>query len=60
MSVLLRKCSFCGADVEPGYGWMYVKADGTIMYFCSSKCRKNYLNLGRNPKKVGWVRKAKK
>ncbi|MEM0037279.1 MAG: 50S ribosomal protein L24e [Candidatus Korarchaeum sp.] len=60
MAVLLRKCSFCGSDIEPGFGWMYVRADGTIMYFCSSKCAKNYLKLGRNPKKVGWVRRAKK
>ncbi len=60
MSILLKKCAFCGKDLEPGYGWMYVKSDGTILYFCSSKCAKNYLKLGRNPKRVKWVRKEKK
>ncbi len=60
MSILLKKCAFCGSDIEPGHGWMYVKADGTILYFCSSKCAKNYLKLGRNPKKVKWVRKKSK
>ncbi len=59
MSVLLKKCTFCGKDIEPGFGWMYVKADGTILYFCSSKCRKSYM-MGRNPKKLGWIRKAEK
>jgi len=28
------------------------------MYFCSSKCRRNAINLKRDNKKVNWVRKA--
>ncbi len=39
---------------------MYVKNDGSILWFCSSKCRKNFLKLGRNPRKLKWtLRKAK-
>ncbi len=53
------KCSFCGAEIEPGTGIMLVKNDGKILYFCSSKCLKNY-RLGRNPRKVNWVRKQRK
>ena len=59
MSLMLRKCAFCGKEIEPGYGWMYVKSDGTILYYCSSKCAKNHLKLRRNPKRVKWIRKMK-
>lgn len=50
-------CWFCGEEVKPGTGIMYVKADGTIMWFCSSKCRKNALKLRRNPRHVKWSKK---
>jgi len=55
-----RNCSFCGSEIEPGTGKMFVKRDGTIFYFCSSKCEKNMLKLGRLPRKVKWVVKEKK
>lgn len=54
------KCSFCRGDVEPGTGLMFVKRDGTILYFCSSKCRRNMLELGRKPAKVKWARKGRR
>ncbi|MEM2757180.1 MAG: 50S ribosomal protein L24e, partial [Sulfolobales archaeon] len=50
------KCSFCGKDVEAGSGLMYVRNDGNIMWFCSSKCLKN-LRLGREPRKLPWTLK---
>lgn len=52
-------CSFCGRLIEPGTGIMYVKNDGSILWFCSSKCRKNYLKLGRNPRKLKWTLKSR-
>ncbi len=52
---MARKCSFCGREIEPGTGMMYVKKDGTILYFCSSKCRKNMLKTRRDPKKIRWT-----
>ncbi len=55
----LKACKFCGAEIEPGTGWMYVLSDGTIWYFCSSKCAKNMLKLGRKPEKIRWTLKAK-
>ena len=54
------KCSFCTREIEQGTGSMYVKKTGKVFYFCSSKCEKNQLKLGRNPAKVGWVRKQEK
>ncbi|HIQ50242.1 MAG TPA: 50S ribosomal protein L24e [Nanoarchaeota archaeon] len=53
------RCSFCKREIEPGTGKMFVRTDGKILYFCSSKCEKNMLELKRNPRKVKWVRKMK-
>jgi large subunit ribosomal protein L24e len=52
--VTQKKCSFCGADIEPGTGKMTVKNDGAIRYYCSSKCEKNAV-LKRNPHKTEWT-----
>lgn len=49
------KCSFCGKEIEKGTGSRYVKNDGTILYFCTSKCRKNKLKLKRNPAHLKWT-----
>ncbi|MEM1616499.1 MAG: 50S ribosomal protein L24e [Pyrobaculum sp.] len=54
------KCSFCGADIYPGYGLMYVRADGTVQRYCSKKCFVSATKLGRNPRKLAWVRKRQK
>ena len=48
-------CSFCGNELKKGTGMMYVKKDGTVYHFCSSKCRKNMLKLKRDAKKVRWT-----
>lgn len=53
-----RLCSFCSNPIEPGSGKMFVKKDGTIFYFCSSKCENN-MRLGRISRKLKWVSKAK-
>jgi len=42
-----------------GTGMMYVKNDGTILRFCSSKCRKNMLELKRIPRHLKWSSKPK-
>ncbi|MCE4617308.1 MAG: 50S ribosomal protein L24 [Desulfurococcales archaeon] len=49
-------CAFCGKRVEPGTGIMYVTRRGSIYWFCSSKCMKNYLELRRNPRKLKWTK----
>lgn len=48
-------CSFCGNTIRKGTGKMYVKTDGRILYFCSMKCEKNLLKLGRKPRTTKWT-----
>lgn len=50
----IYRCSFCGKVIQPATGLMYVRNDGSILRFCSSKCYKNMLKLRRNPKKFKW------
>ncbi len=48
-------CSFCGTDIEPGTGTLYVRNDGTILYLCSRKCRRNQLELKRRARRLKWT-----
>ena len=50
-----RNCSFCGNPIEPGTGKMYIRKDGTIYTFCSNKCKKNRIDLGRVPRRTKWT-----
>jgi large subunit ribosomal protein L24e len=52
-------CSFCGYPLEPGTGKMFVRRDGAIFYFCSTKCQNNY-KLGRFPRRVAWTQAGRK
>lgn len=51
-----RDCSFCGNPIEPGTGMLFIKRDGTRHQFCSSKCRRNLLELKRVPRTVKWTK----
>ncbi len=51
-----RVCTFCGSEIEPGTGRMYVKKDGVVYNFCTSKCFKNMVLLGRVPRRTTWTR----
>jgi large subunit ribosomal protein L24e len=51
-----RVCTFCGDEIEPGTGRMYIKKDGVVFNFCSSKCFKNMVVLGRVPRRTTWTR----
>ena len=53
------KCSFCGETIEKGTGKIFVRKSGKILYFCSRKCEKNMLQLGRKPRKVKWTEEAR-
>lgn len=53
------KCSFCGIVIEKGTGTMYVKKDGKIFHFCSSKCEKNLIKLKRKSRWISWTEEAK-
>ena len=48
-------CSFCGTDVEPGTGSIYVRNDGSLLYLCSSKCRRNQIYLKRRARRLKWT-----
>ncbi len=54
----MAKCNFCERIIKLGRGKILVTSDGRAINFCSPKCEKNY-KLGRNPKKVNWVRKKR-
>jgi len=54
----MPRCSFCKHNYEFPIGLSLILNDGNIMYFCSGKCRKNF-KLGRDNKKVNWIRKDK-
>jgi len=51
----MARCSFCGNNIRKGTGLMFVRTSGKIMYFCSSKCQKNMLKLGRKPLSTRWT-----
>ena len=51
----MANCSFCGSVIEKGTGKIFAKKDGTIFNFCSRKCEKNLLELGRSAQKVKWT-----
>ena len=55
MQVQVHRCAFCGKEIRPGHGIMYVKNNGTVLWFCSSKCRKSMMELRRNPKRLKWT-----
>ena len=51
-----RVCSFSGDEIEPGTGTMYVRRDGSILWFKNSEARKNMVHLKRNSRRVKWTR----
>jgi large subunit ribosomal protein L24e len=50
-----RYCSFCGSKIEFGTGKMFIKRDGSVLFFDSSKCEKNFLKLHREPRRTQWT-----
>jgi len=34
---------------------MYIRNDGTILHFCSARCRKSLLVYKRDPRKLKWT-----
>ena len=48
-------CSFCGKQIEPGTGLMFVRNDNQRFYFCSHKCERNQLNLRRRARRIKWT-----
>lgn len=40
----MAECEYCGDELERTGGKMFVRADGTRLYFCSGKCQTNWAN----------------
>jgi len=57
LSLLVKPCNFCDRTVAKGSGTMFAKNDGTVLWFCSAKCKKNALELKRDPRKLKWTKK---
>jgi len=57
MSMLTKSCSFCNRPIAKGSCTMLSKNDGTVLWSCSSKCKKNLLVLKRDPRKLKWTKK---
>ena len=51
----MNNCSFCGTDIQPGTGIIFVKRTGKRFDFCSRKCEKNLMKLNRNPRYFKWT-----
>jgi len=52
----MPRCDFCRKHIEPGTGKMFVRKDGKVFDFCSSKCEKNMLKLKRKPRTTRWTK----
>ncbi|UCC21003.1 MAG: ribosomal protein L24e family protein [Promethearchaeota archaeon] len=53
--VKVKKCSFCGYDIPIGRGIMFVRRDGTVLNFCTNKCRKSMLDYKKKARKTRWT-----
>jgi len=51
-------CVFCGRPIPPGTGIMYVRADGTVLRFCSRRCFISLVKYGRDSRRQAWIRKG--
>jgi large subunit ribosomal protein L24e len=45
--------------MEKGTGKLVIEKNGKMFWFCSSKCEKNMMKLGRDPRKFKWAKRAK-
>jgi large subunit ribosomal protein L24e len=52
-------CSFCKKNYSFPRGLTIFTIDGRRLYYCSSKCKRNF-ELKRDPKKVNWIKREKK
>ena len=56
----MPQCSFCSKQISRGAGKMFVRKDGRVLYFCSSKCEHNMLDLRRRARSTAWTADAQK
>lgn len=51
----LARCTYCGKEYEDFTGTYLIKNDGSMNYYCSLKCHKNHLKLGRDKRTLKWT-----
>ncbi|MFH1631095.1 MAG: 50S ribosomal protein L24e [Candidatus Aenigmatarchaeota archaeon] len=56
----MPKCSFCSQNIVEGTGKLVVEKNGKMFWFCKSKCEKNLMKLGRDPRNFKWATKKNK
>ena len=49
-------CSFCGKTIAPGTGKLFIKKDGSVFNFCSSKCQKTQIKRGYKARITPWTK----
>jgi len=52
-------CCICESIVYPGHGSLYIKNDMRNLWFCRSKCKKNF-KYKKNPLFLRWTRVNRK
>ena len=55
----MAECAFCGKEMDKGTGKLLIKNDGKLVYFCSTKCEKNMLQLKRKPREHQWTKASR-
>jgi large subunit ribosomal protein L24e len=53
--VKIVKCSYCGKEMPPGKGKTFVRINGEILYFCTEKCQKYKIKLGKPARTIRWT-----
>jgi large subunit ribosomal protein L24e len=56
---ITQKCTFCGTNLSPGTGKLFIRKDAKMIWLCSNKCEKNLNKLGRKPRKTTWTAEYK-
>ncbi|MDJ0273787.1 MAG: 50S ribosomal protein L24e [Nitrososphaerota archaeon] len=51
----MHRCAFCGREFPHGVGTLYVKRDGSLLWFCSRKCRVYMIEQRKDPRKLRWT-----
>ncbi|MDW8435984.1 MAG: 50S ribosomal protein L24e [Candidatus Caldarchaeum sp.] len=56
--VTIHKCAFCEREFVHGRGMLFVRNDGTLLWFCSRKCRIYMIEQKKDARKVKWTKAA--
>ncbi len=51
----VHRCAFCGREFPHGVGMLYVKRDGSMLWFCSRKCRVYMVEQKKDLRKLKWT-----